>query len=694
MPARYLIVTGALLMAWASFAPAGEAPTIRLETGHPWRPPFGLDRVGRAPRAIVELPAGSKLEHHPALVLKLAAKEVGRYILERTASGPPFRFDLPIGVRVDELVLIDPVEPEPRVLARLKPVIPDIEADAIAVPDRLINPVDLGTILVPDGWLLLGPDQTARVTAAAFSRLPNAIEARLTAWLDSKPDMKLDSPLVLREGRRAEVHIESIRPPSVERDTLRITLTGPDGRELWRKAIPVMVVHDPPHLPGFGATRLKLRYDAPISVRDPQTGNFSSVPYDQGWDESLDDVVVSLPNGARFVFWRGSSYVPFWAGAHNTGLCYEWAENLTRPADAVDCVEPLMDKELRYGRVEIVESTPARVRVRWRYQSTDLNYRVWGDEAVEEYTFYPDGFGTRVLNLKSDPASDYELSEFIILAPQDAYPFAFMSERPIDVLRPDGASLSIRLPVDRAEESELRKALTGPAIYRVRLHRDEPLAAIYFNPDDREPPPSIFGPFSDQGRIVTPAYWGSHWPLARGNATGSAIDERIHVSPSHNSLMTWAKSQPEPLQASTVKTLDAQGRPRTMLVRRWAWLIGMTDAWDDQLRARAASYASPPAVSARGASVDFGAYAPERRALRLTVEAPEVTIDLDPSAAVVNPVLELARAPGGPIQVALDDQPLDPAHFAWDGHVLWLDRAIESRSRLTIRFADSPQANR
>ena len=38
-----------------------------------------------------------------------------------------------------------------------------------------------------------------------------------------------------------------------------------------------------------------------------------------------------------------------------------------------------MDKELRYSRVEIVESTAARVHVRWSYQSTDFNYKVWGD---------------------------------------------------------------------------------------------------------------------------------------------------------------------------------------------------------------------------------------------------------------------------------------------------------------------------
>ena len=129
------------------------------------------------------------------------------------------------------------------------------------------------------------------------------------------------------------------------------------GRELWRKAIPVMLVRDPPRRPRFGATYERLRYDAPISVREPGTGKFSSMRYEDGWKPELRDVVVWLPNGGRFVFWRGSSYIPFWAGLHNTGACYEWAEIISQPTGAVDCVEPLMDKELRYGRVEIVESS-------------------------------------------------------------------------------------------------------------------------------------------------------------------------------------------------------------------------------------------------------------------------------------------------------------------------------------------------
>ena len=196
----------------------------------------------------------------------------------------------------------------------------------------------------------------------------------------------------------------------MERDVLHVTIINAGGDELWQKKITTMRVPQPLELPRFGAVETKLRYDAPISVRDPATGKFSSLPYADGWDPQFKDIIVALPNGSRFVFWRGSSYIPFWASRYNVGLCCEWAEIISPfPPGATDCVEPLMDKELRYGRVEIVESTPARVHVRWTYQSNDLLYKVWGDQAVEDYYFYPDGFGTRVLTLQRDPVQELRI---------------------------------------------------------------------------------------------------------------------------------------------------------------------------------------------------------------------------------------------------------------------------------------------
>jgi hypothetical protein len=660
-----------------------------LDRGHPWRPPFGGDRVGNRPAVVVvasDRPAGAG----PILAVLKRGEEIGREAVPIPAQ-PPYSVRVPFSGDADEVVLLDPSAGAPVELAREKVVLPAFEADAVAEPFPILNPVDLGTILVPSGWLLLGPGQSATLAVAAISRDRDRPDARLSAWFDSRPDRKATAAMDLRVGTLRRHSMKLPDPPlDAARDTVSVVLEDADGRAFWRKSIPVLLVAKPPLRSRFGATREKLRYDAPISVRDPKTGTYSTMPYEGAWPPEFEDVVVSLPNGGRFVFWRGSSYIPFWAGRHNTGACYEWAEIISQPAGAVDCVEPLMDKELRYSRVAIVESTAARVHVRWTYQSTDLLYKVWGDSVAEDYDFYPDGFGTRVVNLKADPSNNYELSEFIILTPPGAYPFAVLPDNPVDALFLDGRKHAFRFPNPTGGKAPTIDPGGVPAVYRLRLSKAEELAAVYFNPNEVKLPPVVFAPFFDKGEMVTPCYWGSHWPLARGNATGNAIDDRIGLTPCHNSVMSWAGTRPRPLRTGELVTLDTLGRSRPMTVRTWAWLIGMSGESDARLVDRAKSFANPPALELRGARVGFDGYAPERRAIRLVAEGPEVTITIKPSSPCVNPVFEFEGAPAGGARVILAGRPRDSSRYAWDGHTLWLDATIAAPTELGVTFGTSP----
>ena len=392
-----------------------------------------------------------------------------------------------------------------------------------------MNPVDLGTILVPSDYLLLGPGQAATLDVAAISRKRDVPRAEVKAWFESEPG-KCNGVDTASGGDAGSTASRTSRGAVArERDVLSVVLEDGNGHGLWHKTIPVMLVSNPPARPRFGATYERLRYDAPISVRDPKTGTFSSMPYEGAWAPDLKDVVVWLPNGSRFVFWRGSSYIPFWAGRHNTGACYEWAKIISQPAGAVDCVEPLMDKELRYSRVEIIESTAARVHVRWSYQSTDFEYKVWGDAAVEDYYFYQDGFGTRVVNLKADPRNDYELSEFIILTP-GAYPLDVLPDDPVDALFLDGRKHTYRFPnpVGDAVRNPKRAAYrrsTGYASTRARNSR--PCSSTRTYPcclPWSSPRSSIRGRWSLR---VTGGVTGP-W---RGGTQPAAIDDRIALTP-------------------------------------------------------------------------------------------------------------------------------------------------------------------
>ncbi len=677
----------------ASSAPEGAQPPafkIALDPGHPWRPPFKLDRIGRPVVVVVESTARPDPANY--FITAYSKGKPGASYPVRFSPEPPHVARVTLDQDVDELALSrDRTAPEkPIELARQAITFPPVEAEAIARPDVIENPVDLGAILVPSDWLLLGPGQTATVETAAISRTGLWPRARLTARFESNPAAvsSLSAPLESGAVKRSSLQLPA-PPRGRDRDVLLIGIDDGDGRELWHKNIPVMLVREPPRPPRFGASYEKLRFDAPISVRDPATGKYSTLRYDDAWNRSLHDIVVWLPNGSRFVFWRGSSYIPFWAGRYNTGACYEWAEIISQPKGAVDCVEPLMDKELRYSKAEIVEATSALIHVRWTYQSTDFQYKVWGDQAVEDYYFYPDGFGTRVLSLKADPKNDYELSEFIILTPAGAYPFDVLPENAVDALFLDGRKHEFRLPNPSTADPALKEADKKgvPAIYRLRFSRQDDLAAIYFNPAETKLPPVVFAPFSEAGQLVTPCYWGSHWPLARGNSTGSKIDDRLPFTPCHNSVMSWAGTRPEPIESATVQTFDTLGQSRRMTLRRWVWLIGTSGADDAALRERAISFANPPDLELKGAIPSFAGYRSELRAMSLEATARELVITIKPKTPCINPVFEFVHAPRGMLEATLSGQRLDASHAAWDGQTLWLDATIRKPTELRLTFS-------
>ena len=662
---------------------AGDRFQLIVDAAHPWVPPFGLDRVGRPLTVVVESPA----EAPPSAELVLAAYHDGKVVARHKvdlSKAAPFIGRVTFEHWPDEIVLLGHAADGEVELARRKIDVPLLEADAAAAPDSVVNPVDLGAMFVPADHLLLEAGQAGQVDVAAISRTRDLSSLTVDVWFESQPERKSSASLSLDKSIRKRIETPFPNCPSSRtRDTLRVSIRE-GAKELWRKAIPTMIVPTRPKWPRFGASRTKLRYDPPILIRR-EDGSSESLAYEDGWDDELEDVVVSLPGGTRFVFWRGSSYVPFWAGTHNTGFTYEWAE--TRPpADGfVDAVEPLMDKELRYGRVEIVESTEARVHVRWKYQSCDFAYKVWGDWAVEDFYFYPDGFGTRVVTLWSTPGREYELLEFIVLTSQSTYPFSVLPANLVDVLFLDGRKRSLQFPFLEPADSENLKPRDVPALWRIRLHKDEDKAAISFSPRETHQPQGVYRAFSDRHQLVTPVYWGSHWPLARGKTTGRGIDDGIHKTPAHNSIMTWAYDRrPAPLESQAADTFDTLRKKRPMQMAKYAWLIGMTDDSDERLLERARSYARPPEIAVTGG--EYQGWKADRRAHRIGVAARAVTIRITPQVACVNPVFELAGAGRELNEVSMDGRIFPRNQHAWDGQTLWLAADIRGAATLRVTF--------
>ena len=81
------VLLSALLEGRSFGAPESLPFRIRLDHGHPWRPPFGLERIGGPIRVVVEAKE-KPLERLYTLSAARGGREVGRTVL-RFSSVPP-----------------------------------------------------------------------------------------------------------------------------------------------------------------------------------------------------------------------------------------------------------------------------------------------------------------------------------------------------------------------------------------------------------------------------------------------------------------------------------------------------------------------------------------------------------------------------------------------------------------------------
>ena len=122
----------------------------------------------------------------------------------------------------------------------------------------------------------------------------------------------------------------------------------------------------------------------------------------------------------KFVFWRGTNYIPNFVTENgiwfNNAFDEGWNEH--------GSCEPMSDKRNTYSYVKIIESNDARVVVLWRYGLVDNwnNFAFtdpntgWGDWVEETYYMYPDMTGIRKDVLYSNaPRAAHEWQESIMV---------------------------------------------------------------------------------------------------------------------------------------------------------------------------------------------------------------------------------------------------------------------------------------
>ncbi len=155
---------------------------------------------------------------------------------------------------------------------------------------------------------------------------------------------------------------------------------------------------------------------------------YTRLSYHWEWDDlwrvaDHPDIVVRFDDSpVKVVFWRGTRFSPAWVTENNLWMADQSVEAWN---DEEGCFEHMQDRQCRYSHVRIIENTPARIVIHWRYapvSAYDHLWKVdprtgWGCWIDEYYTLYPDGAGIRNYTWeKSSLGNPHQFQESIPLA--------------------------------------------------------------------------------------------------------------------------------------------------------------------------------------------------------------------------------------------------------------------------------------
>jgi len=184
--------------------------------------------------------------------------------------------------------------------------------------------------------------------------------------------------------------------------------------------------------PGFRAEYTQLNY---------------SPEWDGLWRVGRDaDIVVTFADKPwRYVFWRGTRYLPsLVTGYGRDGL---WSNDQGPERYDKQCYEHMSDMLCRFSNARIIHRSDARVVVHWRNASTSISYQWpaldtngWGIWTDEYWTIYPDGASIRhqQVHNNTDKPVTAELNQNEILCHPGQAPEEVMNDDGVILFNPQG----------------------------------------------------------------------------------------------------------------------------------------------------------------------------------------------------------------------------------------------------------------
>jgi hypothetical protein len=200
--------------------------------------------------------------------------------------------------------------------------------------------------------------------------------------------------------------------------------------------------------PGFRAEHTKLNY---------------SPEWDGLWrmGDHADIVVTFADKPWRYVFWRGTRYLPsLVTGYGRDGI---WSNDQGPERYEKQCYEHMSDMLCRYSNARIIHRSDARVVVHWRNASASISYRWpaldangWGIWTDEYWTIYPDGVSIRhqLVHNNTDKGISAELNQNEILCHPGQATEDVMNDDGVILFKPDGETRTITRTSPPAKKGE------------------------------------------------------------------------------------------------------------------------------------------------------------------------------------------------------------------------------------------------
>lgn len=428
---------------------------------------------------------------------------------------------------------------------------------------------------------------------------------------------------------------------------------------------------------------------------------YTTLEFEKAWDASWRtgahaDVVVRFDTGGhKFVFWRGTSYIPCWVTDTDIWYTNEFVERSGKDSpNTQGCCEPMSDKQCRYSHVRIIENTDARAVIHWRYAPVDVNYNHpfidpetgWSDWVDEYYYLYPDATGVRKITVHSSaPEKWMEWHEAIVLNQPGTMPDDNIELAAVSVANMKGESKTFTWTEQGAPSFRTQPAHSN--ISKINLKAEKsPFAIIPSSTASTDP---VITAYSGHGKGSVFNFW-DHWPVSADASDGRLAESARR--PSHSSLAHIAH------QRDDLWPFYEQGPNR----RTKIMLHGMTGLDVAGLVPLAKSWENPPELNVVDGDCKTLGYDQAEKAYHLekteTGTAPLVfSLSADVEHPVVNPAFVVQNWGEGDVRVKLDGKDVERGEAFRFGHrhiltgadlIVWLK--VESKQELSLTF----QANR